>query len=357
MAGDALLVIDGAYLTMQRKPLNYVELIRVLERKLKLKFYERWYFASDPDGNRQGNSFFQYLRSAAPSGPQFRVEVFNLKDKTCVCKKCNTTNTLKVQKGVDVSIATLILKHAYTERCAKLVLIAGDGDFASALKILKDELHLPVYIVGSNNRSVSTDLQEVSTSTLWLEDFENEIRRPDHRPELRAHEINVPPALTLGAAASVHVAPLPKSRHSFDNTTSQVNNSTPSQTSSESIREWSCGVCTLLNASNRADCGLCGAPAPINVMPNIMVNFPTFPKLPSKAHVNGYENMTQPEVPSYVNEEWTCGICTLVNVGGQTCTACDAPKPLTKTNQKACPRCTIIMEEGNTTCIVCGYHC
>eukprot|EP00274_Cyanoptyche_gloeocystis_P002744 CAMPEP_0196658376 /NCGR_PEP_ID=MMETSP1086-20130531/29463_1 /TAXON_ID=77921 /ORGANISM="Cyanoptyche gloeocystis , Strain SAG4.97" /LENGTH=170 /DNA_ID=CAMNT_0041991927 /DNA_START=121 /DNA_END=629 /DNA_ORIENTATION=- len=161
----SLLIIDGAYLQQYSRgtKINFVKLVETLQIELEGgSFYERWYFTSRPDGSPHAlDGFFNYLRSAPPKGPHFRVEVYDLKNKAHSCPECSNYVSFRVQKGVDVGIATLLLKHAFIGAADRIALLAGDGDFREAVKIAKDEVRKDIVIVGFNDGSVSRELQSL----------------------------------------------------------------------------------------------------------------------------------------------------------------------------------------------------
>ena len=74
------------------------------------------------------------------------------------------------QKGVDVGIATLILKLAAQGVYDRLILSAGDGDFEDAISYVKSELHKEVWMNGAQ-ATLSTDLQSYANRVLWLDDM------------------------------------------------------------------------------------------------------------------------------------------------------------------------------------------
>ena len=76
-------------------------------------FYENYYLNStrDPASDAQ-NAFHTWLKSAPPRGPKIRVQLYRLKDLHITCHHCGTESVREVQKGVDVGIATRIVKMA-----------------------------------------------------------------------------------------------------------------------------------------------------------------------------------------------------------------------------------------------------
>lgn len=104
----SLLILDAGYVMkgcQKRGAIDFIKLVQVLQGQLGGDaFYEKWYLDSKSDKQQPNNAFHQRLRSPAPHGPNFRVELLGFKNKKC--KKCKALTP--VQKGVDVAIATLL---------------------------------------------------------------------------------------------------------------------------------------------------------------------------------------------------------------------------------------------------------
>ena len=166
-------IIDGAYLHSFGKthPFDYLKLKNELVRLNDGPLYEGYFLnsAMDPSSDSQ-NSFHAWLKSAPPKGPKLRVQLYRLKDFHGTCPECKHVFDRQVQKGVDVGIATLIIKLAVQNVYERLILSAGDGDFEDAISYVKSELHKEVWINGSQT-NLSTDLQSYSDRVLWLEDM------------------------------------------------------------------------------------------------------------------------------------------------------------------------------------------
>lgn len=99
-----------------------------------------------------------------------RVQLYKLKDLHSKCLSCNTHFDRQIQKGVDVGIATLIIKLAAQNVYDRLILSAGDGDFEDAISYVKSELHKEFWLNGFQ-ASLSTDLQSYADNVLWLDDM------------------------------------------------------------------------------------------------------------------------------------------------------------------------------------------
>lgn len=100
-----------------------------------------------------------------------------MKRKTFNCSNCHQRSSDFVQKGVDIAVATLILKHSFQNLADVIVLFAGDGDFKEMLRICRDELHREIYIIGKNDNSVSPDLQGYG-QVIWLDDILGKVTFP-----------------------------------------------------------------------------------------------------------------------------------------------------------------------------------
>ena len=167
-------IIDGAYLFRAPARLDYVRLKECLERLNGARFYESYYLTSTSDD--QQNTFHTFLKSAPPRGPKMRLQLYPLKGMGCACPDCGHEFERRVQKGVDVGIATLILKLAFQGQYDRLWLCAGDGDFEDAIAYVKSELHKEIFLCGFE-KSMSADLQSYADRVVWLDDHKGEIER------------------------------------------------------------------------------------------------------------------------------------------------------------------------------------
>jgi len=178
MNGRLVWIVDGAY--MFNTPLghfDYVKLRAELEKQIKQPIDEGFYLNSTPDPPKdQQNKFHTWLKTARPNGPQLRVQLYGLKNTRAECPSCHNKFNKKVQKGVDVGIATLILKLASQHRYDSLILSAGDGDFEDAIHYVKTELHKTIYISGFKS-SLSPDLQSYADRVIFLDDCWGEIQK------------------------------------------------------------------------------------------------------------------------------------------------------------------------------------
>jgi len=172
-------IIDGAYLFSYGKlrPFDYLKLKNELVRLNGGPIYESYFLNSTPNpGIDAQNAFHSWLKSAPPRGPKIRVQLYMFKDFHLTCPSCNQQFDRQVQKGVDVGIATLVIKLAAQNVYDRVILAAGDGDFEDAISYVKSELHKEVWICGSQT-NLSTDLQSYADSVVWLEELSPAIDR------------------------------------------------------------------------------------------------------------------------------------------------------------------------------------
>ena len=173
LAMKTVWIIDGGYLFSYGKtaPFDYLKLKNEIVRLNDGPIYETYYLnaSSDPLADAQ-NAFYTWMKSAPPKGPKFRVQLYRLKDFHNHCPQCKHPFDRQVQKGVDVGIATLIVKLAAQGVYDRLILSAGDGDFEDAIACVKSELRKEVWLHGSQ-ANLSSDLQSYADSVLWLEDM------------------------------------------------------------------------------------------------------------------------------------------------------------------------------------------
>ena len=91
------------------------------------------------------------------------VRTYPLKQVTTRCAHCGETNERQVQKGVDVGIVTQLFK--LEKRMDRLILCAGDGDFADAVETLssmgKD------IVLAAFRDTCSPDLQCFANRLIW----------------------------------------------------------------------------------------------------------------------------------------------------------------------------------------------
>ena len=165
-------IVDGAYL-MKGAPgkFEYAKLKSELERINGTPFVESFYLNSTPNPATDAqDAFHTWIKTAPPKGPKMRVQLFKLKDMHCECPSCHNNFDRQVQKGVDVAIATLLIKFAVQKKYDRVILSTGDGDFEAAVEYVKDEFHKEFWLAGFN-WSISADLQSYADNIIWADSF------------------------------------------------------------------------------------------------------------------------------------------------------------------------------------------
>ena len=168
-------IADAAYLYNYGRGrgagFDYLKLKNELARQNGAPLYESYYFNASPDPTAEAQSaFHSWIKSAAPKGPQMRVQLYKLKDLRAHCPQCGTHFDRHVQKGVDVAIATLMIKLATQGVYDRVILSAGDGDFEDAIDYVKSDLRKEVWLNGAQS-TLSVDLQCYADRVLWLDDM------------------------------------------------------------------------------------------------------------------------------------------------------------------------------------------
>lgn len=107
------------------------------------------------------------------NGIQLRTKI--LKNRTHTCTKCKNRDLRLVQKGVDVSLATDILRHAWQKSCEVCIVASGDDDYRDAIDCAKEK-GLKVWVASFKN-SLSSDLRKSADKTIFLDDIFNEIKK------------------------------------------------------------------------------------------------------------------------------------------------------------------------------------
>ncbi len=178
MQRDTVWIIDGAYL-LKAAPgkFDFMKLKREIERECGAALSGTYYLNSvSTEPYDAQDAFHDWLQMAPPHGPNMHVQLYGLKSMRIKCPNCGGTFDRTVQKGVDVGIATLILKLAAQNRYERLVLAAGDGDLADAVSYVKDDLHKEFWLCGYHD-TISGDLQGYADRVLWLDDRWDAIKR------------------------------------------------------------------------------------------------------------------------------------------------------------------------------------
>ncbi|MTI94065.1 MAG: NYN domain-containing protein [Firmicutes bacterium] len=178
--GKTVWLIDAAYLFNAQESVSpdynfdYRKLRDRLEQDGSID--RAYYLNSTPNPPTDAqSSFHSWLQTSRPDGPQFRVHLYQLKGRDYDCPHCHRKFSLQVQKGVDVGLATLIVRLA-KYNYDNLILSSGDGDLKDAIVHAKEHCNkrfeLCVFRWG-----VSPELQSYADKVHWIDDFATEVKK------------------------------------------------------------------------------------------------------------------------------------------------------------------------------------
>lgn len=179
--GNTMWLIDAAYLFNAQESagsgynFDYLKLRLWLERQGPIS--DAWYLnsAQSPPSEDQ-SAFHAWLQTPVPTGPELNVKLYKLKQRDFECPHCARKFSLQVQKGVDVGLATLIVRRADQDRYDNLILSSGDGDLkdaiAHAAKVCRKRIELCVFRWG-----ISQDLLGLADAVHWIDDFAIEVEK------------------------------------------------------------------------------------------------------------------------------------------------------------------------------------
>ena len=167
-------IVDGGYLAAfgggALSRIDLKKLKQTLEYYSGGKFVSSHFFHSSDDVGRA--PYFNWLRVSEPEGPQMITELYGLKDTRCSCPHCLRDFQRPVQKGVDVALATTLIRLAHLNVYDRVILTAGDGDFSTALSYVVRELGKQLWINGSQSHPhsrISKELRALSSNIVLLE--------------------------------------------------------------------------------------------------------------------------------------------------------------------------------------------
>ena len=191
-------IIDAGYAhSLQRsagRDFDYVKFKKKLCDLAGETIRETYYLTTVPDvPDPDLDAFHNWLQQAEPHGPKMRVQIYRLKNMNCKCPHCGQEFRRLVQRGVDVGIATMIFKLA--AHYDRIILLAGDGDFADAIEFIKDQ-RKEFWLIGQHG-TVAAELQSYADHMLWLDDAlwkAVEKSRPASRRAAPAAPVARPPA-------------------------------------------------------------------------------------------------------------------------------------------------------------------
>ncbi|MGF1614681.1 MAG: NYN domain-containing protein [Gammaproteobacteria bacterium] len=172
-------IVDAAYLqSYSDGQIDYLKLKETLQDRVGAPFSESFYVNAtrNPLSDAQ-DTFHTWLKTAPPQGPKMRVKLYDLGALPTTCTSCGHQGVISnTAEGVQVGIATLIVKLAAQWHYDRLVLSARDGALEEAIAYVKDELHKELWLSGFEG-SVSSNLQMYADNVVWLDELWDHIRK------------------------------------------------------------------------------------------------------------------------------------------------------------------------------------
>lgn len=175
-----ILFIDNSYAFSGMRGVgwrfSWEKVLNFLEKDGSIR--QVYFFASEhrPPKDNQRN-FYKMLSSQL----SFEMHLGETKQKTITVQDDDGNDiqrTVYLDKGLDVRLVTWLLKLLINNAFDNLIIISGDGDYADALRTVK-ERGCTVEVVGWKN-SVAKSLEEISsTPVLYLDDIRTEIERDE----------------------------------------------------------------------------------------------------------------------------------------------------------------------------------
>lgn len=159
------------YCTEQKisEKIDYLKLVKYISEDTNL--LRAYFYDGVPENIPLSKK--KFLDALRKQGVQLRTKI--LKNRTHLCTNCGKKDCRSVQKGVDVSLATDILRHAWQETCQICIVVSGDEDYKDAIECVKDK-GIKVWIVAFK-KSLSKELQLTADRVIFLDDIVNDIKQ------------------------------------------------------------------------------------------------------------------------------------------------------------------------------------
>jgi uncharacterized protein (TIGR00288 family) len=152
-----------------QEKIDYIKLVNSVSKNTNLL---RAYFYDGVQENIQLNKK-NFLDALRKQGIQLRTKI--LKNRSYICKNCGNQDRQLVQKGVDVSLATDILRHAWQNTCDICIVVSGDEDYKDAIECVKDK-GIKVWVVAFK-KSLSKELELTADKVILIEEIFDEIKQ------------------------------------------------------------------------------------------------------------------------------------------------------------------------------------
>jgi len=115
----------------------------------------------------------RFLEALQHRGIQLRTKI--LKNRYTECEFCHKGKNRQIQKGVDVSLATDILRHGLQKSCDICIVVSGDEDFKDAMDLVKDR-GLKVWVCSFRN-SLSAEVRKTADRVVLIDDIFDSVKQ------------------------------------------------------------------------------------------------------------------------------------------------------------------------------------
>ncbi|MGB6519567.1 MAG: NYN domain-containing protein [Candidatus Cybelea sp.] len=169
---DLGLFIDGAHLSIlwrqiSSRQLDFAKLQATIAQSCGGEIVEAYCF--DATTNGQMNDYYAAMQR---SGIRVKLYTYAYEDvfdelRRPICTPAGTPVRRRIQKGVDVGLATHLLDSHRRRRWAKLALIAGDADFAEPVQRLVEIYGVELTLIG-DAKNTSYALRPYAASFIGL---------------------------------------------------------------------------------------------------------------------------------------------------------------------------------------------
>jgi uncharacterized LabA/DUF88 family protein len=135
------------------------------------EIWQTFFFAaaSDPPRYQQTN-FYHFLKNEL----RYEVIIYELGRRTIRCNECGSSWQTRVEKGVDVGLATKMLTLANNRAFDTAILVAADRDYLETVRAIKNN-GLRVEIVAWRG-SISPEMQgESSRPVIYFDDIRRDV--------------------------------------------------------------------------------------------------------------------------------------------------------------------------------------
>lgn len=179
MSKRSLLIIDAGYTyngsilhSKSSQMIDWLSFVSVLTMSVfnnEVDFYNK-FFLTFQTKNTNILEFHRSLTTSLPEGPGFNLREFKRR------RKQMHSLDKEAQQEIDILITTLILTHAYEDRCDQIVLFARKGAYLDALSVARNRLGKELIIIGFR-ASLSSEFQEIANRVIWVDDIWDIVHR------------------------------------------------------------------------------------------------------------------------------------------------------------------------------------